>query len=118
MEAQDQVSLTTLARGGAIERFDDELRRVLENIMDPNTGIGKRSVTVTVVLKPAEDKRSAVVSIACTSKVQGAEPTSTMLFIGRANGKAAAMEHNPEQMAMAFKDKTEKIPFQTAERGR
>jgi len=118
MSDQEQaVSLATLARGGAIERFDDELRRVLDNILDPNTGDGKRSVIVTVTLKPAEDKRSATVAISCKSKMQGAEPVSTTLFIGRSQGKAAAMEHNPEQMDLAFAAKTPVVPFLAAEGG-
>lgn len=106
MDTQETVSLATLARGGAIERFDDELRRVIENIMDPNTGSGARSVTLKVVLKPAADKASSTVAISCSSKVQGAEPVGTMMFLGRAQGKAVAMEHNPEQMAMTFAAQT------------
>jgi hypothetical protein len=110
---QAHASLATLARGGAIERFDDELRRVLENILDPNTGSGKRSVTLTVTIKPADDKRSADVSVECKSKLQGAAAVATMIFIGQVQGKAAAMEHNPEQMAMAFAAQTPVVAFAT-----
>ncbi len=40
------VSLSTLGRGAAIERFDDEFKRVLENILDPNTADGPRALSL------------------------------------------------------------------------
>lgn len=118
MEINEKVSLSSLARGAAIERFDDEFRRVLENIIDPNTGSGKRSVTVTVTLKPEDDKCSAKVSIECKSKLQGAESVGTMIFLGRSQGRAAAMEHNPEQLKMEFAAQTPVVKLEVAGGGK
>jgi hypothetical protein len=42
------VSLETLGQGAAIELFSEELRKVLENVLDPNT---KATATRSVTLK-------------------------------------------------------------------
>lgn len=118
MDAQDTVSLATLLRGGAIERFDDELQRVLENILDPNTDDGKRSVTLTVTLDPSENRQSASVDVKCSSKVQGARPVDTTIFFAQRHGRAVAVEHNPDQLAMAFAQQTPVVPLKTAEGGK
>jgi hypothetical protein len=114
----EQVSLATLARGGAIERFDDELTRVLGNILDPNTGSGSRVVTLKVTLKPSDDKSTAEVLVSCTSKVQGAIAVATRLFLGQAQGRAVALEHNPEQMKLDLAAKTPVVALVAAEGGK
>lgn len=96
----EEISLSTLARGAAIERFDDELRRVLENISDPNTAGGIRSVTLTVKIKPNDERNFGDVSVACSSKVAAAKPVSSQIFIGKDFTGVHAFEHNPEQLKL------------------
>lgn len=44
------ISLATLNKGAAIELFEQELKRVIENIADPNVEpTAKRKITLTVV---------------------------------------------------------------------
>lgn len=75
------MSLSNLAGGKANARFDDELGKVLENIVDPNTAPkAPRVITLRVVLRPDEERRNLEVDIAVTSKVA---PTKTVKTFAR-----------------------------------
>lgn len=100
------VSLANLARGACLERFDDELKRVLDNINDPNTADGPRSITLKVTISPNEERTSAGVSINVDSSVRGPKPVPTMIFIGKDQGQSVAYEHNPEQLKLKLANKT------------
>lgn len=91
------MTLANLGGGAAAEKFDDELRRVLENILDPNTDGGEREVVLRVRIKPDKDRRAAAVAITCSAKLGGLAAFETQMFIGRDGGRAVAVEHNPRQ---------------------
>lgn len=95
-----KATLATLAKGAAIERFDDELQRVLNNIIDPNTAEGKRCITLKVEIKPDPDRVTAAVHVSCSSKLMPSKPCSTLFYVGKERGQGVAFEHNPEQLAM------------------
>ena len=97
---EDRVSLANLARGAALERFDDELQRVLNNIADPNTADGARELKLTVKIKPDASRGTGKVEIICSSKTQPAKPCATMIFIGQEGKQAVAFEHNPDQLKL------------------
>lgn len=99
---EERASLLTLARGAAIERFDDEMQRVLDNIVDPNTRGGVREVSLKVRIKPDDNRVTGNVEIICTSKTQPAQPCSTIFYIGRQGNRGVAFEHNPEQLIMPY----------------
>lgn len=115
MNQAEPVTLATLGRGACIERFDDELKRVLDNILDPNTADGARSVTLKVSILPNEERTSAAVSIAVDSSVKGPKAVPTMIFIGKDRGNAVAFEHNPEQLRLdlAKNTKVRVVPVDT-----
>jgi hypothetical protein len=97
----EQVSLGNLARGAAIERFQDELKKALENILDPNTGMKDREIILRVKLKPASDDRKTVkVQVFCASKLAPPAEVPTLIFLGRSVAGAVAFEHNPDQMQL------------------
>jgi hypothetical protein len=102
----DAVSLATLGRGAAIERFDDEFKRVLENILDPNTADGPRSVSLKVTITPDELRARADLSISVSSSVRGPKSVPTIIFMGKDRGEAVAFEHNPEQLKLKLTGKT------------
>lgn len=91
------VSLENLGRGACIEKFDDCLQEVLDNILDPNTGTAARSVTLKVTFKPNEARTLCAVAIACDSKLASPKPFMTEMFVGSDGKKAIATEHNPNQ---------------------
>lgn len=97
---EERVSLANLARGAALERFDDELQRVLNNIADPNTAEGMRELKLTVKIKPDASRSTGKVEIICSSKTQPAKPCATTIFIGQEGRQAIAFEHDPEQLRL------------------
>jgi hypothetical protein len=109
MKEEEMVSLANLGRGAAIEQFDEEFMRVIENILDPNTAaVAEREITVKVKLKPNEKRDFCTVGVSCTSKTQPAKAFATQLFIGRTARGVMATEYNPQQPSM-FRNPAEKI---------
>jgi hypothetical protein len=103
---EEKASLLTLAKGAAIERFDDAMQAVLDNIVDPNAKVGARTVTLKVTIKPDANGATANVLIECTPKLQPAHPCTTLFYIGKQAGHGMAFEHNPEQLNMPFPQPT------------
>lgn len=119
---EDLVSLLNLAGGAAIERWDDEFRRALENAMDINTGLGKRTVTLTVTLQPKDERRNICnIKFHCTSKILPAVQVETQVHIGRdPNRGPVAVEYNPEQLKLFPRqnaDPSKIINFQQSQQG-
>lgn len=110
MVDEKHVSLENLGEGAAAELFNLELARVLENIQDENTKPTTiRTVTLTLKIKPEEDRSFGQVAISAASKLAPINPHPSMFYFGRkANGKAVATEHNPRQAGL-FASKEEKI---------
>lgn len=94
----ERISLATLMGGLAVERFDDELDKVLANIVDPNTPpTAKRSITLQVSFKPDKGRDLGGVEIAVSSKLAPAEKMGTRVFISLTRQGPVATEHNPNQ---------------------
>ena len=102
----------------AIERFDDELLRVLDNIADPNmVETAPREVTLKVKIKPKE-RSYAKLDIICSSKLATAESYTTNAYIGAdIKGRAQAYEHNPEQLKLQFEQRQQEQQEQAEESG-
>lgn len=78
-----ELNVATLSQGGAVERFQDELSRVIANITDPNTPAKKtRTVTLKMTIKPNEQRNMAEVLVATSSTVCPASPIETSIYIG------------------------------------
>jgi len=97
------VSLATLAGGAAIERFDREFERVIENIADPNTTLKKRTITLTISIKPDERRENCEIDIGCISKLAAMRSYGTHVFVDP-HHVGRAFEADPHQMAMEFED--------------
>ncbi|TVM31208.1 replication terminator protein [Oceanidesulfovibrio marinus] len=89
------LSLATLHGGGAVERVNLEIRRVLENIRDVNTDPKKmRQVELVLKFKPNEHRNLADVEIHVKTKI--APPThltSSVLIDKDEKGHAVGAEH-------------------------
>lgn len=96
----EQVTLATLRGGAAVEMFDAELQRVLDNIMDPNTTHAVREVTLKVKIKPDNDRGVGAVEIAVSAKLAAAVPATSRFYLGKDRGKAVAFEYNPAQLKL------------------
>lgn len=103
-QVHDYVSLETLGGGpgkessAAIELFNVELQKALDNCLDDNTkATATREVTLKVKIKPDDDRESCKVEIHATSKLAPVHPYPTQFFLGKQHGKAVAMEDDPKQ---------------------
>ena len=103
MDAQ-QVSLQTIGSGSAIAKFDTEIQKVLENIVDPNTPAETvRTITLQVKIKPDQSREVASIEIGCTSKLADNTPYPSRIFIGKTKaGEIIGCESDPRQMSMNF----------------
>lgn len=99
----ERVGLSNLLGGLAVERFDDELQRVLQNIVDPNTAPNaKREITLKVSIKPSNSRDFGGVEVAVTSKLAPAAKVESRIFISATRGGPVATEHNPNQPPLPF----------------
>lgn len=104
--SENVVSLSTLGNGAAVQLFQVELQKVLDNIVDENTNPKAiREVTLKVKVKPDEDRDYGQVSISCTSKLAPMAPFGTNFFIGKRGRQGVAQEHNPKQAKLFESDK-------------
>jgi hypothetical protein len=87
------VTLSGLGDGTAEELFQAALTKVLENIEDPNTDAkAKRTISLDFVVTPDENRRTAKIAVACSTRLAGMKPLGTNIFIGRHEGRLAAAE--------------------------
>jgi len=64
-----------LGRGAMLERFDYELDRVVDNILDPNTPANKpRKITMEITLLPDADRQYISYSVVVKPKPQPTNP--------------------------------------------
>lgn len=96
-----QIKLNTLGRGVALERFDEELARVVENVIDPNTEAkAKRKITLEVTIVPAHDRKQAAISISCQAKLAPVVSYATRAYLGKNGQQFLAFEDNPNQVTV------------------
>lgn len=95
------LTLETVAGGAAVELFNAELEKVLQNIHDPNTDEKMvRVVRLEVRIKPTPDRESAQVLVSASSKVSASKPASDNVYLGMRNGRLVAVTRDPRQRDM------------------
>jgi hypothetical protein len=114
------INLATLGGGVMAARFDEELAKVVENILDLNTeATRKREIVLRVSIKPTADRNMGVIGISADSKLAPVTSFATKGFFGRrrTDGKLLALEHDPKQLDIEgmLKTRTEGVtPITTA----
>lgn len=94
------LSIPNLCNGGLVERLHGELRRAVENILDPNTEAKKsRTVTLKITIKPNEHRNMAEVTVSTTANLCPPAPIETGLYIGKdpRTGEVDAQEMTPTE---------------------
>jgi hypothetical protein len=80
--AQQKITFSTLANGAVEERFQQELQKVFENILDPNTEWkGKRNLTLTLTITPTEGRTMNGVEFSVKSKLAPVKNVSSAFII-------------------------------------
>lgn len=89
-----KVSIDNLQRGAVVDMFDEEMKKVLENIGDENKRADfTRVITIKISIKPDKERYMAETSIDVTSKLAPTKKSSSLLFFSRsANGDVQASE--------------------------
>ena len=103
----DKLSFSTLAGGGVQEKLQYALDEVAANIADPNTDAKKtRKVTMTLTLKPNEQRSIANLEIDIKTSLVAPIGISTTLMIDRdEKGQMAVQEiygKDPKQGTIDF----------------
>ena len=110
----DELSLLTLMGGLAVERFDDELTKVLENIIDPNTKPdATRSITLKVTMKPNKNRGLSDMILEVGSKIANPDKASTTVFIAMTKTGPVATEHNPNQPSLPLEPAATVTPLRS-----
>lgn len=94
------VNLINLGNGTAVERFDHELQKVLNNIKDVNTDAKKsRSVSLKVTFLPHGDRSGMQVIVDCSSKLATvpAAEAGTIFILKNKEGDLQAYSHDIRQ---------------------
>ncbi|EOH96356.1 hypothetical protein [Enterococcus pallens] len=78
------LNLSTLNGGALQEKFEYEMKNVMENILDKNTDpTKKRSVTLKIDMIPDKERELMVLSCSSQSKIVPREETTTKVLFGR-----------------------------------
>lgn len=85
------ANLQSLGAGAVDEKFQAELRAVLENIKDPNTeATAKRKIVLEFVFIPDKKREVVQALISARSVFAATQPTSEVMFVGRQAGEIVA----------------------------
>ena len=116
---EEPVTLATLCNGALLERFDVELSKVCENIMDINTDVDTvREIQIKVKIRPDDSRRKALVTVQVVSKIGALKAVGTEIGIGSKGGRAMAVETNIEQLTFFDQEISKnihRVDFQTGE---
>lgn len=87
-------SLDDMMDGGITQRFNRELRRILQNVFDPNTDPKKvRELTIKWKIKPNSERNGAVFEVEINGKTAPMVPMTQMVMLLRDDeGNVAAQE--------------------------
>ena len=98
-----ELNLGNLGSGAANEKWQEEMAKVVENILDPNTdAIAKRKVTLEVTLMPNKDRNWVDMKIETSSKLAPTTAYTTRAFVGadKRTGQIEVFEDNPNQVTI------------------
>ena len=93
------LNLNEIADGASQEKLNAAMRKVLENMQDPNTPYKvKRGITVKLGFTQTESRNDAVVDVSVETKLAPASPIQTMMSIGKdlRNGEVYAEEYGKQ----------------------
>jgi hypothetical protein len=92
-----KIELSNIQNGVALDLFEEELRKVLENIEDENTvANAERSITLKVAIKPDKKRRTGEVKVQASCSLATVKAVESLLFFDRdGDGEFAAYEDDP-----------------------
>jgi hypothetical protein len=95
---EETVTLDNIGGGAAAQLFEVEWKKVLKDIMDPNTDPkAERAITIKVTIKPDENRDLCVIGVSVKPKLSGTKAFLTTAFLGMENGRPEAREIENKQ---------------------
>lgn len=95
---ETRSSILQMAKGAIQERVDYEVNKVIDNILDANTDpTAKRKITLTIEMKPDENRQFIRVSASAKSALAPVIPIGTTLGIAaNQHGEMVIVESIPQ----------------------
>ncbi len=88
------LNINDLCKGGVMERLSEALEEAVANCLDPNTEPKKaRTVTLTITLKPNEQRNNAQVAFVTAVKKQPPVALETSIYMD-SNPKTGQIDAN------------------------
>jgi len=97
-QGERKKSFLEIGRGAMLERFDYEMERVIDNILDPNTPATKpRKITLTLTLKPDGDRKQIFHDVVVKPSLQPTNSISgSTAIMPDSNGVVTLVEMVPQ----------------------
>jgi hypothetical protein len=103
MGKPNELTLANIGGGGLAEDVSRELRRVCENIADPNCKTdAKRSIKIDLKIKPDAKGQTAVVTYEVKTTMPGPEPGSSTAWIAMHENKMGLFQMDLRQNELPF----------------
>lgn len=101
LTATPDLNLANLCSGAAEDLFQEVLKKVLENVFDPNTDASKeRKIVLTITLKPDADRSTLDAEVNADVKLAPVNGAHGKVFAGLRYGKPVATAFNLEQLML------------------
>jgi len=106
----EEMDLTNIGGGAAVEKFDIELKKVLKDIMDPNTDPkARRDIIIKVLFIPDENREIGDIAISSKSNLAGLKAHFSKAIFGRGPGGYMAKEFKTQRDLFADNNKVTPI---------
>lgn len=93
MSEFQKATIEIIGGGNAINQFNFELQKAIENCQDLNTEAATpRTVTLKVTLKPSSDRKDVALTYQATSKLAPDSPGIDMLYISKGEAYVQDMQ--------------------------
>lgn len=103
MAELENLSLTSIEGGAAVEMFDRALAKVAANIADINTTLKERQIVLKVKVKPGRDRLSCELDVSVNMALAGQEPIrSTVLIDNDDDGQPGLYSRRLPQLDIPF----------------
>jgi len=104
----EKITLSTLKGGALEERFQYELKKVLENIVDPNTEAKKqRKITIELILLPDESLEVVGLEAKIKSTLVPIKSAEVILSMSAVGQEPALFQETSKQFNLPDKKKNE-----------
>ena len=97
----ETITLENINDGIAGELFEDGIKDIIENILDPNYPADKvRSLSLIFKFIPQKDRCSCKLSVGMVKKLADANPIDTQILVGKGQAGTEAREITIKQQPM------------------